>query len=37
MIPASGLVAAPGVIDIQSHSRSDFLRGDSRFVSKVTQ
>lgn len=36
-IDASGLVVAPGFIDIQSHSRSAFLTGDSRVVSKVTQ
>lgn len=36
-IDASGLVLAPGFIDIQSHSRSAFLVGDSRVVSKVTQ
>src|SRR5687768_10934061 len=36
-IDATGLVVAPGFIDIQSHSRSAFLTGDSRVVSKVTQ
>lgn len=36
-IDASGLILAPGFIDIQSHSRSAFLVGDSRVVSKVTQ
>ena len=36
-IDASGLVVAPGFIDIQSHSRGAFLTGDSRVVSKVTQ
>lgn len=36
-IDASGLVVAPGFIDIQSHSRSAFLTGDGRVVSKVTQ
>jgi N-acyl-D-amino-acid deacylase len=30
-------VVAPGFIDIQSHSRDDFLTGDGRVVSKVTQ
>ena len=36
-IDASGLVVAPGFIDIQSHSRTAFLLGDARVVSKVTQ
>jgi len=37
-IDASGLVVAPGFIDIQSHSRNAFLgSGDGRVVSKVTQ
>ena len=36
-IDATGLVVAPGFIDIQSHSRNAFLVGDSRVVSKVTQ
>jgi len=37
-IDASGLVVAPGFFDIQSHSRSSFLRnGDGRVISKVTQ
>ncbi|MGH7718649.1 MAG: N-acyl-D-amino-acid deacylase family protein, partial [Gemmatimonadaceae bacterium] len=30
-------VVAPGFIDIQGHSRDDFLTGDARVVSKVTQ
>jgi dihydroorotase/N-acyl-D-amino-acid deacylase len=36
-IDARGLVVAPGFMDIQSHSREDFLTGDGRIVSKVTQ
>lgn len=36
-IDASGLTVSPGFIDIQSHSRSAFLRGDGRVISKVTQ
>jgi N-acyl-D-amino-acid deacylase len=37
-IDASGLVVAPGFVDIQSHSRGAFLGdGDGRVVSKVTQ
>jgi dihydroorotase/N-acyl-D-amino-acid deacylase len=36
-IEATGLVVAPGFIDIQSHSRGDLLMGDGRVVSKVTQ
>lgn len=36
-IDARGLVAAPGFIDIQSHSRGNFLTGDGRVISKVTQ
>lgn len=34
---AAGQVVAPGFIDIQSHSRVNFLWGDPRVVSKVTQ
>lgn len=36
-IDASGLVVAPGFIDIQSHSRGALLYGDGRVVSKITQ
>ena len=36
-IDATGLVVAPGFIDIQSGSTTAFLRGDSRVVGKVTQ
>jgi N-acyl-D-amino-acid deacylase len=37
-VDASGLVVAPGFVDIQSHSRGSFLGdGDGRVVSKVTQ
>jgi N-acyl-D-amino-acid deacylase len=36
-IDASGLVVAPGFIDIQGQSDSAFLLGDGRNVSKVTQ
>ena len=36
-IDATGLVVAPGFIDIQSHSRRAFLYGDGRVVSKITQ
>jgi len=36
-IDATGLVVAPGFIDIQSHSRFQFLAGDGRVVSKITQ
>jgi len=36
-IDATGLVVAPGFIDIQSHSRGAFLSGDGRVVSKITQ
>jgi dihydroorotase/N-acyl-D-amino-acid deacylase len=36
-IDATGMVVAPGFIDIQSHSRGPLLQGDGRVVSKVTQ
>jgi dihydroorotase/N-acyl-D-amino-acid deacylase len=36
-VDVSGLVVAPGFIDIQSHSREALLTGDGRVVSKVTQ
>ena len=36
-VDATGLVVAPGFIDIQSHSRNAFLTGDGRVVSKVMQ
>lgn len=36
-VDARRLIVAPGFIDIQSHSREDFLTGDGRVVSKVTQ
>jgi N-acyl-D-amino-acid deacylase len=36
-IDASGLVVAPGFIDIQGHSREELLEGDGRLVGKVTQ
>ena len=37
-VDATGLVVAPGFVDIQSHSREAFLgEGDGRVVSKVTQ
>jgi dihydroorotase/N-acyl-D-amino-acid deacylase len=36
-IDATGLVVAPGFIDIQSHSRRALLHGDGRVVSKITQ
>lgn len=37
LIDATNLVVAPGFIDIQSHSREEFLQGDGRVVSKISQ
>jgi N-acyl-D-amino-acid deacylase len=36
-IDAKGLVVAPGFIDIQSQSGNQFLNGDGRAISKITQ
>ncbi len=36
-LDATGMVVAPGFIDVQSGSTDAFLRGDSRVVGKVTQ
>lgn len=36
-IQASGLVVAPGFIDIQGQSRTQLLNGDGRLISKITQ
>ncbi|WP_152050059.1 N-acyl-D-amino-acid deacylase family protein [Tautonia marina] len=36
-IDATGMVIAPGFIDIQSHSRGALLTGDGRVIGKVTQ
>jgi len=36
-IDASGLIVAPGFIDIQGQSRAQFLSQDGRVISKVTQ
>ena len=36
-VDANGKVIAPGFIDIQSHSRDQFLQGDGRVVSKISQ
>jgi len=36
-VDATGMVIAPGFIDIQGHSRDELLTGDSRVVGKVTQ
>jgi dihydroorotase/N-acyl-D-amino-acid deacylase len=37
LVDATNLVVAPGFIDIQSHSREEFLQGDGRVVSKISQ
>ena len=36
-IDATGMVVAPGFIDIQGQSQEQLLTGDSRLVSKITQ
>src|SRR5687768_17255071 len=36
-VDATGMVVAPGFIDIQSHSWGALLTGDGRVISKVTQ
>ena len=36
-LDATGMVIAPGFIDIQSHSREALLSGDGRLVGKITQ
>ncbi|MEO7648484.1 MAG: D-aminoacylase, partial [Gemmatimonadaceae bacterium] len=36
-VDATGMVVAPGFIDIQSHSWTPLLTGDGRVISKVTQ
>jgi len=36
-VDATGLVVAPGFIDIQGHSREALLGGDGRLVGKITQ
>lgn len=36
-LDVGGMVVAPGFIDIQSHSRENFLRADGRVISKITQ
>lgn len=37
VVDASGLVVAPGFIDIQGHSGFFLLQGDSRLIAKVSQ
>jgi N-acyl-D-amino-acid deacylase len=37
VLKCDGLVLSPGFIDIQSHSREAFLKGDGRGISKITQ
>lgn len=36
-VDAHGMVVAPGFIDIQAQSIAEFLTGDSRVISKITQ
>ena len=36
-VDATGKVVSPGFIDIQSHSRGQFLTGDGRVLGKITQ
>ena len=36
-VDATGLIVAPGFIDIQGHSRDELLEGDGRLVGKITQ
>ena len=36
-VDATGKVVSPGFIDIQSHSRGQFLNGDGRVLGKITQ
>ena len=36
-VDATGMVVAPGFIDMQGHSREELLEGDGRLVGKITQ
>jgi dihydroorotase/N-acyl-D-amino-acid deacylase len=36
-LEAKGLIVAPGLVDIQAHSREALLTGDARVISKITQ